>query len=177
MKKYSAPGRTGTGCFADTTARFLLLLLPFLPSLLPSAFCLSLPPLLHSAFCLLPFPTPRHSACAHAAARHTRASHSYQTACHVHFLWLAAKMTAQERQFRQLHPSRPIHAPRVRRQNACTTLRVNFLETPTPRYADTASLLAPPSCFFLMAPEQTTRYGALPAGCVPRIHEASMPHL
>ena len=56
------------------------------------------------------------------AARHTRASQSYHTACHVHFLWLATKLTGQERQFRQLHPLRFIHAPRVRRQNAYATL-------------------------------------------------------
>ena len=31
------------------------------------------------------------------AARRTRASHTYHTACHVHFLWLAEKMTRQLR--------------------------------------------------------------------------------
>ena len=33
------------------------------------------------------------------AARHTRASYSYHTACHVHFLRFPAKLPAQERHF------------------------------------------------------------------------------
>ena len=63
------------------------------------------------------------------AARHTRASRSYHTACHVHFLWLAAKLTGQERQFRQLHPSRCIHGPRARRQNAFATIALAILRS------------------------------------------------
>src|SRR5271165_4785602 len=49
---------------------------------------------------------------------------SYHTACHVHFLWLAAELTAHAA-FWQLHPLRCIHAPHLRRQNAYATLALS----------------------------------------------------
>jgi hypothetical protein len=109
MKKYA--WSYGAHAGSPIRRRFLLLLLPFPP------------PLLHSAFCLLPFPTPRHSACARAA-RGCSATDA------------AAEMPRLRREPEEVKVASGVLAmgtlgcggpQRVRRQNAYATLCANFL--------------------------------------------------